>query len=128
MRTRLTAVGAAGLLALLTACGGGGTQDQSGGELKCGDAVNIGAPYPLSGVWAENGQNSLNGMLLAADEINAAGGIRALHGATISIVSGDTSSDNPGQAKTVTENMLQGNDMSAVVGSYLSSMTLTTVI
>jgi branched-chain amino acid transport system substrate-binding protein len=125
----LGSVVAAVLLAFATACSGGiAFQDRSSGAVNCDSGVKIGAPYPLSGVWAENGQNSLNGMLLAADEINAAGGIRALHGAKISIVSGDTSSDNPGQAKTVTENMLQGNDMSAVIGSYLSSMTLTTVI
>ncbi|MBO0848832.1 MAG: ABC transporter substrate-binding protein [Pseudonocardia sp.] len=129
MRTRLvTAATAVGLLAMLTACGGVATQGQSGGELKCGDTVNIGAPYPLTGVWAENGQNSLNGMQLAAEQINTAGGIKALNGAKIKIVSSDTSSDNPGQAKTVTENLLQSGTMSAVVGSYLSSMTLTTVL
>jgi branched-chain amino acid transport system substrate-binding protein len=125
---RIAAASAAGLLALTAACGGIATQDRGSGAVDCGDSVKIGAPYPLSGVWAENGQNSLNGMLQAADEINEAGGIKALNGAKIEIVSGDTSSDNPGQAKTVTENLLQGGDMSAVVGSYLSSMTLTTVV
>ncbi|GEL21978.1 branched-chain amino acid ABC transporter substrate-binding protein [Pseudonocardia sulfidoxydans NBRC 16205] len=129
MRTRIVGTAAAAaLLTLATACGGIATQDQGGQSLDCGDTVNIGAPYPLSGVWAENGQNSLNGMQLAADEINAAGGIKGLDGARIKVVSGDTSSDNPGQAKTVTENLLQSDDVSAVVGSYLSSMTLTTVV
>ena len=129
MRTRIAgAAAAAALLTLATACGGIATQSQSGNAVNCGDTVSIGAPYPLSGVWAENGQNSLNGMQLAADQINDAGGIKGLDGAKIKIVSGDTSSDNPGQAKTVTENLLQQGNMSAVVGSYLSSMTLTTVV
>jgi len=67
-------------------------------------------------------------MQLAAKEINAAGGIKALSGAKISIVSADTSSDNPGQAKAVTEGLLQKGNVAAIVGSYLSSMTLTTAI
>jgi branched-chain amino acid transport system substrate-binding protein len=115
---------------LLSACGGVATQDASGGEggTECGDTIRIGAPYPLSGAWSQGGQNSLNGMLLAAEEINEAGGIEALDGAQIQIVKADTSSDNPAQAKAVTEELLQSGDMAAVVGSYLSSMTLTTVL
>ncbi|MHA6616300.1 ABC transporter substrate-binding protein [Pseudonocardia sp. DLS-67] len=127
-RRMLGAAAAAGLVVLSSACGGIATQESSDAAVECGDTVKIGAPYPLSGVWAENGQNSLSGMQFAADEINRAGGVKALGGAQIEIVSADTSSDNPGQAKTVTEQMLQDGTMSAVVGSYLSSMTLTTVI
>lgn len=113
---------------LLTACGGVASQGSSEDVAECGDTVRIGAPYPLSGNWSQGGQNSLNGMLLAAEEINEAGGIEALDGAQIEIVKADTSSDNPSQAKAVTEELLQSGDMVAVVGSYLSSMTLTTVL
>ena len=123
------ALGASVACALfLTACGGVATQDASEQAAECGDTVRIGAPYPLSGTWSQGGQNSLNGMLLAAEEINEAGGIKALEGAKIEIVKADTSSDNPAQAKAVTEELLQSGDMAAVVGSYLSSMTLTTVL
>ena len=130
MTSRTLVASSAGLLMLVTACGGGvATKNaQSAGPAKCGDTLVIGAPYPLSGVWAENGQNSLRGMQLAAKQINAAGGIKALSGAKISIVSADTSSDNPGQAKAVTEGLLQKGTVVAIVGSYLSSMTLTTAI
>jgi branched-chain amino acid transport system substrate-binding protein len=129
VRSRLKVATTACVVGLTTACGGVATQDGGSGDAaECGDEVRIGAPYPLSGVWAENGQNALQGMELAADEINEAGGIEALDGATISIVSADTSSDNPAQAKAVTEGLLQSGDMAAVVGSYLSSMTLTTAI
>lgn len=129
MTSRFKVVSTACVLGLATACGGVATQDeQAAGSGECGDEIRIGAPYPLSGVWAEGGTNSLNGMKLAAEEINDNGGIEALDGAEISIVSADTSSDNPGQAKAVTEGLLQGGDMAALVGSYLSSMTLTTAI
>lgn len=128
MAARRVAVSAASLVLLATACGGVATQDKAKVASACGDKVRIGAPYPLSGVWSEGGQNSLNGMQIAADEINAGGGIKALGGAKVEIVKGDTSSDNPGQAKAVTERMLQGGNMAAVVGSYVSSMTLTTVL
>lgn len=132
MTSRMAVASTACILTLVAACGGVATQDEAASSAssagECGDEVTIGAPYPLSGVWAENGQNSLRGMELAAEEVNAAGGIKALDGAKVKIVSADTSSDNPGQAKAVTEGLLQSGDMSAVVGSYLSSMTLTTAI
>jgi branched-chain amino acid transport system substrate-binding protein len=67
-------------------------------------------------------------MKLAAHQINSHGGIKALGGAKIKIVTADTSSDNPAQAKSVTSRMLGGNNISALVGSYLSSMTLTSVV
>ncbi|MCI2419538.1 ABC transporter substrate-binding protein [Saccharopolyspora sp. K220] len=114
---------------LLSTCGCGvAMQSQQSATADCGGEISIGAPYPLTGVWAENGQGSLHGMELAADEINAAGGVKALRGAKLKIVSVDTSSDSPGQAKAVTENLLQRENVAALVGSYLSSMTLTTVV
>lgn len=127
MTAKRWAIVSSALLLFTSACGVA-TQSQGSTSTNCGNTVSIGAPYPLTGVWAENGQNSLHGMQLAADQINAAGGIKSLHGAKLNIVSADTSSDNPGQAKTVTEKLLQQGNVSALVGSYLSSMTLTTVV
>jgi branched-chain amino acid transport system substrate-binding protein len=126
-RTRGVALGLVLLLVgvLLSACGGVATQEEgsAGGE---GEAVKIGAPFPLSGVWAENGQNNLQGMQLAADEINEAGGVEALDGSKLEIVDADTSSDDPAQAQSVTTRLIQDQGVSALVGSYLSSLTLTT--
>jgi branched-chain amino acid transport system substrate-binding protein len=124
-RTMLAAASSA--LLLFTGGCGIATQGQTSTTNNCSE-ISIGAPYPLTGVWAENGQNSLHGMELAADQINAAGGVKALHGAKLKIVGVDTSSDNPGQAKAVTEKLLQQGNVAALVGSYLSSMTLTTVV
>jgi branched-chain amino acid transport system substrate-binding protein len=84
----------------------------------------IGAPHPLSGPWAENGQNSVRGMELAAEEINRNGGIAALGGANIEIVPADTATD-PAQAQSVAAQLVTDRGVSALVGSYLSSLTLT---
>jgi len=52
-------------------------------------AVNVGVIMPLSGPNAQFGINSRNGIELAADEINAAGGIAELGGAKIKLVGAD---------------------------------------
>src|SRR5439155_7323663 len=45
--------------------------------------LKVGLLYPTTGNVATLGQAMVNGHILAADEINAAGGIRSLGGATI---------------------------------------------
>lgn len=110
---------------VLAACGGVATQGEETGGGKV-EAVKIGAPFPLSGAWAENGQNNVQGMELAADEINKAGGIEALDGAKLEVATVDTSSDDPSQAQSVTTRLIDDQKVSALVGSYLSSLTLTT--
>lgn len=94
---------------------------------ECGSEIAIGSPVPLTGVWAENGQNVLSGAELAAQEVNDAGGIKSLGGAKIKIYSADTSSDPP-QAKIVTERLLGDHKLAALIGSYTSGLTLTSAI
>lgn len=110
---------------VLAACGGVANQgdEAAGGKVE---TVKIGAPFPLSGTWAENGQNNVQGMKLAADEINKDGGIEALDGAKLEVATVDTSSDDPSQAQSVTTRLIDDQKVSALVGSYLSSLTLTT--
>jgi branched-chain amino acid transport system substrate-binding protein len=110
---------------LLSACGGVATQGE-GASGEEGGPVKIGAPFPLSGTWAENGQNNVQGMQLAVDEINNNGGIEALDGAQLEVVDVDTTSDDPSQAQSVTTRLIRDERVSALVGSYLSSLTLTT--
>ncbi len=109
----------------LAACGGVATNNGSPQRSGPVDVVKIGAPYPLSGTWAEAGKNSVAGMQAAADVINAKGGISELNGAKIEIVPADTS-DDPAQAQNVTKQLIQGQQVTALVGSYLSNLTLTT--
>lgn len=107
------------VVATLAACGSGGSPSAAA------STVNIGLPHPLTGVWAEGGQNSLDGALLAIDDINAAGGVKALGGAKLKGISADTSSSDPGQAASVTRKLVQQNDVRALVGAYVSALTLT---
>ncbi len=109
---------------LLTACGGVASNEE-GASGEEGGPVRIGAPFPLSGAWAENGQNNVQGMELAVDEINNNGGIEALDGAQLELYDVDTSSDDPSQAQSVTTQLIRDQQVSALVGSYLSSLTLT---
>jgi branched-chain amino acid transport system substrate-binding protein len=78
MHNRWTiAATAAAIVALgaLSACGrkdaAGGTQGTSGG-----DVIRIGHVAPLSGGDSHLGKDNENGARLAADEINAAGGVK----------------------------------------------------
>lgn len=80
--------------------------------------VKIGYILPLTGPLAFDAQLNLNGILLATEEINAAGGIKALGGAKITLVPGDT------QAKVELGNSeaarLIDQGISALIGPYSS--------
>jgi branched-chain amino acid transport system substrate-binding protein len=116
-------VGVVGVALVISACSSGGSGN--GGSSGSVKTITIGGPNPLTGTYAENGQDDIAGMQVAADEINAAGGIKSLGGAQIRIVSGDTSSDDPAQAQTVTQKLIESSHVTALVGSYLSSLSLT---
>jgi branched-chain amino acid transport system substrate-binding protein len=88
-----------------------------------GAAVNIGVIQPLSGANAQFGINCRNGIEFVADAINAAGGIKALGGAKINLVVSDATS-NPSTASTVAEQMIAQNELTAVLGTFVSSLTL----
>ena len=86
-------------------------------------AINIGVIVPLSGANAQFGVNSRNGIELVADEINAAGGIKALGGAKLNLVVGDATS-NPATAAIAAQRLITQNDVTAVFGAFASSLTL----
>ena len=122
LRTGALALGSMPLAAaVLEACGGAATRTSSGGSST---TITIGVPVPLTGAWVVNGQNTLRGVQLAADDINKAGGIKAMNGAQLKVAQADTSSDNPAQAADVTRQLVS-QGATALVGSYLSSLTLT---
>lgn len=77
--------------------------------------VRIGAFYNLSGGGADTGNQSLQGAQLAADYINANGGIKSLGGAKIEIVPADTMSDTS-QAKAVADRILADDTIMAGIG------------
>src|SRR5215510_4573625 len=86
-------------------------------------AVNVGVIQPLSGANAQFGINCRNGIELAADEINAAGGIKALGGAKINLVVSDATS-NPITSASAAQRLIAQNELTAVLGAFASSLTL----
>jgi branched-chain amino acid transport system substrate-binding protein len=86
-------------------------------------AINIGVVVPLSGANAQFGVNSRNGIELVADEINTAGGIKALGGAKINLVVADATS-NPTTAPTIAQRLIAQHELTAILGAYISSVTL----
>ncbi len=90
------------------------------GEVK---PVNIGVIFPFSGANAQFGINSRNGIQLAADDINAAGGVKALGGAKINLVIADSTS-TPTSAATAAQRLIAQNDVTAIIGAFASSLTI----
>lgn len=86
-------------------------------------AINVGVIMPLSGPNAQFGINGRNGIELAADEINAAGGIAELGGARINLVVADATS-TPTTAGNVAQRLIAQQDVTAVLGAFASSLTL----
>jgi branched-chain amino acid transport system substrate-binding protein len=85
--------------------------------------VNIGVILPLSGANAQFGVNSRNGIQLVADEINAAGGVKALGGAKINLAVADATS-TPTTAATAAQRLITQNDVTAILGAFASSLTI----
>jgi branched-chain amino acid transport system substrate-binding protein len=85
--------------------------------------VHVGVIMPLSGPNAQFGINSRNGVELAADEINKAGGIAELGGAKINLVAADATS-TPTTAGTTAQRLITQQDITAVLGAFASSLTL----
>ena len=86
-------------------------------------SVNIGVIQPLSGANAQFGINSRNGIQLVADEINAAGGIKALDGAKINLIIADATS-TPTTAGNVAQRMITQNEVTGILGAFASSLTI----
>lgn len=94
-----------------------------GRALAAPSEVNVGVILPLSGANAQFGINSRQGLELAADEINAAGGIKALDGAKLKLIVADATSQ-PTTAATVAQRLITQNRCVALIGAYASSLTL----
>jgi branched-chain amino acid transport system substrate-binding protein len=94
-----------------------------GRALAAPSEVNVGVILPLSGANAQFGINSRQGLELAADEINAAGGIKALGGAKLKLIVADATSQ-PTTAATVAQRLITQNRCVAIIGAYASSLTL----
>lgn len=79
---------------------------------------------PLSGPWAREGELQRMGAEMAIDDINRAGGIKALGGAQVRLVQYDAG-DSAEKAKNAAQRMVaQEPDVSGGFGAWLSTFTL----
>jgi len=86
--------------------------------------VKIALVVPLSGPWARQGQLEQMGAELAIDDVNKAGGIKALGGAKMKLVLYDTG-DTAEKAKNAAQRLVaQEPDVVGGIGCWLSSFTL----
>jgi branched-chain amino acid transport system substrate-binding protein len=85
-------------------------------------AVKIGVLHPVSGALSYSGQQGRLGATMAIDDINAAGGIKALGGAKIDPMLGDAQSTPDGGNAEVEK--MNSAGVSAVVGGYASAICL----
>jgi len=87
-----------------------------------GGGVKIGVLHPVSGALSYSGQQGRLGATMAIDEINGAGGIKALGGAKIDPMLGDAQS-TPDGGNAEVEKMNEAS-VCAVVGGYASAICL----
>lgn len=86
--------------------------------------VKVAVIAPFSGPWARQGDLMLKGAQMAVDDINAAGGIKALRGAKMKLVVIDAG-DNIEKAKNAAQRMVaQETEVIGCTGAWLSSFTL----
>src|SRR5437588_9211083 len=91
-----------------------------GGAARAQDSIKIGVNEPLTGPFAASGTYVTNGARIAADEINAKGGIL---GKKIELVIEDNKS-NPTEAAAVTEKLVTRDKVPLIMGARGSSLTL----
>src|ERR1700731_1490035 len=87
-----------------------------------GSAVKLGVLHPVSGALSYSGQQGRLGAVMAVDEINAAGGIKALNGAKLEPVLGYAQSTPEGGNAEVEK--MNSAGVAAIVGGYGSSLCL----
>ena len=114
---KLVSLALSAVLALsVVACGSSDTAAEAG--TADGDSIPVGVISPNTGNLATYGESVLNGINLAVEEINAAGGVL---GKNISIISYDDKADSTEGANAF--NRLVGDGACAIIGSVTSGVT-----
>ncbi|MER1987839.1 MAG: ABC transporter substrate-binding protein [Solibacillus sp.] len=116
------------LAGVLAGCGSDGGSDSStggsgSGNVAEGDTIKIGANLELSGNVASYGSSIGDGVNLAVDEINAAGGI---NGKKIELVTVDNKSENA-EATTAAIRLAEQEKVVAMIAPATSGNTVATV-
>ena len=98
----------------------GNTASPASGTAAGGGDILIGEYGSLTGNQATFGQSTHNGIIMAADEVNAAGGI---NGRKIKIITEDDQS-KPEEAATAVTKLISQNSVLAILGEVASSASL----
>lgn len=116
-RQFLQATGVVFGTAMLAGCGGaGGSAPAAGG----GDPIRIGVLTPLTGAGGSYGQGMQTAIKLAADEINASGGVL---GRKIQLFSEDDQTD-PQAAVNAAKKLIEVNKVQAILGTWASAVSM----
>lgn len=99
-------------LSVLAGC----SSASSGSNTASGDTIKIGVNYELSGAVATYGQASVQGIEMAVQEINAAGGVQ---GKQIELVKYDNKSE-PAEATTLATKLMTSDKVIAAIGPATS--------
>ena len=100
----------------LVACGKSPDVTANAKGTKIGDTIKIGVNMELTGAVAAYGKSEQNGIKLALDEINKAGGV---DGKKIELVTKDNKSENA-EASTSSTNLAIQSNVNAIVGPSTS--------
>ena len=112
---KLLSVFCAAALAITALAGCG--SEKTGNKVEDGaTTIKIGLSYELTGSVATYGQSSVDGVKMAIDEVNAAGGI---NGKTIELVEYDTKSDEA-EATTLGKRLMGEDKVLAILGPATS--------
>lgn len=106
------------MVSFVVGCGGD-AKTPAPAPAPAGDKIKIGLNYELSGALATYGASARDGIMLAVEEVNKAGGVL---GKQIEIVSYDNKSDNA-ESTSVTAKLVQ-DKVIAVLGPATSGKTL----
>ncbi|MGD9569764.1 MAG: ABC transporter substrate-binding protein [Sedimentibacter sp.] len=120
-KTILSLISIIMVMSMLVGCAGGNTNNAAGNDAA--KEVKIGINYELSGDVASYGQASVDGIMMAFDEINAAGGI---DGKKIVPVQIDNKSD-PAEATSVATRLMTQDKVVAQLGPATSGDFMATI-
>ena len=101
---------------------GAATAAPAGGQAQ-GGTIKFASVHPLTGALASSGVQMDHGVKLAVDAINADGGIKALNGAKLEMMSADTQG-KPDVAQSETQRLIDGGAV-AIIGTYQSAASVT---
>lgn len=92
------------------------------GSAVAAEDIKIGLVFPRSGALARLGETTMEGVLLAIDDVNKAGGIKSLGGAKLVPVIVDAK--DAATTRSETERLINREKVKALFGCYSSSFTM----